>query len=67
MAFQKLLNLKNRQKESLDSIQRHIADNGGEVSIMELIHDAIDIFINQYSDAAVKRYSPTFYDKKGDK
>lgn len=66
MVFQKIVNLKDGQKESLDSIQRQIIDNGGEVSIMALISDSIDVFIGRYSDLAVKRYSPAFYDKKGD-
>lgn len=65
MAFQKLVNLKNGQKEGLDSIQRQIVDNGGEVSIMALISDSIDVFIDRYSDLAIKRYSGMYY-KLGD-
>jgi hypothetical protein len=59
MAFQKLLNLKNEQKESLESIQRKINEQGGNVSLMALISDSIDIFIDQYGDVAIKQYSKT--------
>jgi len=59
MAFQKLVNLETDQKNELDEIQRQIIENGGNVSLMALIIDAIDIFINQYGDAAIKQYSKT--------
>jgi len=59
MAFQKLVNIKNEQKESLEAIRKQINENGEDVSLMALISDAIDIFIDQYGDAAIKRYSKT--------
>ena len=31
---------------------------------MKLITDSIDIFIDLYSDAAIKRYSDSYYGKK---
>jgi hypothetical protein len=65
MAFQKLINLKLKQKNELDSIQKQIKENGGDVSIMELIDDAIQIFIDKYGDEAVKRYSPSYYHRSG--
>lgn len=65
MAFQKLVNLKIKQKNELDSIQKQINENGGDVSIMELIDDAVQIFIDKYSDDAVKRYSPSYYHMSG--
>lgn len=65
MAFQKLVNLKIKQKKELDNIQKQINENGGNVSIMELIDDAIQIFIDKYSDEAVKRYSPSYYHRSG--
>lgn len=65
MAFQKLVNLKIKQKKELDNIQKQINENGGNVSIMELIDDAIQIFIDKYSDDAVKRYSPSYYHGSG--
>lgn len=62
MTYKKLLNLKTKQKDGLDAIQRQIIDNGGEVSLMALISDSIDVFIHKYSDSAIKRYSGLYYD-----
>lgn len=60
MAFQKLVNIKSDQKNELESIQRQIKEEGGNASMMELINDAIAIFINLYADAAVEKYSPLY-------
>lgn len=62
MTFKKLVNIRNEQKEGLDAIQRQIVDNGGDVSIMALISDSIDVFIDSYSDSAIKRYSGLYYE-----
>jgi hypothetical protein len=64
MKFKKLVNLKTDQKDGLDDIQRQVNENGGNVSLMTLINDSIDVFIDSYSDAAIKRYSNTYYEKK---
>ena len=66
MTFKKLVHLKDAEKEGLESIQGQIIQNGGDVSIMELINDAIEIFTNKYKDKAILRYSPAFYNKNGD-
>lgn len=60
MAFQKLVNIKSDQKNGLEMILREISDNGGKASMMELINDAIAIFINLYADEAVEKYSPLY-------
>jgi hypothetical protein len=60
MAFQKLVNMNSDQKNGLEMILREISDNGGKASMMELINDAIAIFINLYADAAVEKYSPLY-------
>ena len=62
MTHKKLLNLKTKQKDGLDAIQRQIVDNGGKVSIMQLISDAIDVFIDHHSDVAIKHYSGFYID-----
>jgi hypothetical protein len=62
MAHKKLLNLKTKQKEKLDAIQREIIKKGGEVSIMALISDSIDVFIDHHSDVAIKHYSGLYID-----
>lgn len=64
--FKKQLNIKTKQKNDLDKIQRQIIENGGNVTLMDLINDAIGIFVSEYGDKAVLRYSPAFYDKKED-
>ena len=61
--YKKLVNLKCEQKDGLDDIQRQISANGGDVSIMELIVDSIQIFIDHYKNAAIERYSLSYYDK----
>lgn len=60
MAFQKLVNMNSDQKNGLEMILKEISDNGGKASMMELINDAIAIFINLYADAAVEKYSPLY-------
>lgn len=62
MAFQKLINLKTVQKNELEEIQRQIMMNGGNVSIMQLISDAIDVFIDHHCDVAIKHYSGFYID-----
>lgn len=61
--YKKLIYLRMEQKEALDEIQKSIDENGGSVSIMRLMQDSIQIFIQHYSEEAIERYSP-FYDKK---
>lgn len=51
------------QKEALNEIKKEIVSNGGSVSIMRLMQDSIEIFIQHYSEEAIERYS-SCYDKK---
>lgn len=64
MGFKKLMNLRQEHKVALDEIQEEIEFNGGYVSLMSLIDDSIQIFIDYYKDEAVKRYSGGRYKKK---
>lgn len=43
MTFKKLVNIKEEQKNELDEIQNQINENSGNVTIMDLINDAIGI------------------------
>lgn len=65
MTFNKLINLKTHQKDGLDEIQFHISENGANVSLAELISDAIDIFIKLYFEQAVDKYSPLYQALEG--
>lgn len=64
MEYKKLVHLRLEQKEALDNIQEEISFNGGYVSVMRLINDSIQIFIDHYGEDAVKRYSPMYAKKK---
>ncbi|ADZ10370.1 hypothetical protein Metbo_2155 [Methanobacterium lacus] len=64
--FKKQINIGIEQKTDLDAIQRQIIENGGKVTLMDLINDAISIFINEYKNKAILKYTPQFYDKKED-
>lgn len=61
--YKKLIYLRLEQKEALDEIQKEIEENGGQVSLVRLIQDSIQIFIQHYKNDAIKRYSH-LYDKK---
>ncbi|MBZ2165209.1 hypothetical protein [Methanobacterium spitsbergense] len=60
MTFKKLIDLKLEQKDGLDDIQFEISENGGSVSLAELISEAIDIFIKFYYEQAVDKHSPLY-------
>ena len=66
MSFKKLINLKVNQKKGLEEIQKQVSENQGNVSLMVLIVDAIDIFINFYSKVAVEKYSPLYKTLEGE-
>lgn len=67
MTFQKLLYIRPEQKEALDEIQAEIESNGGYVSMMSLIDDSIQIFIDYYRDEAIRQHSPKKYIKIRDR
>lgn len=64
MSFKKLLYIREEHKEALDDIKKKIEENGGRVSMMSLIDDSIQVFIDYYEEEAVKRYSPKRYKER---
>jgi len=60
MEYKKLIYLKQGQKEALDELQKKINENGGNVSIMRLINDAVNIFLNNYYEDAIEIYTRTY-------
>lgn len=60
MEYKKLIYLKQGQKEALDELQNKINEKGGNVSIMRLINDAVNIFLNNYCEDAIEIYSRTY-------
>lgn len=61
--YKKLVQIKPEQKEALDEIQEIVNENGSHVSITRLIQDSIQIFVDNYRDEAINRYSPDYYKK----
>lgn len=60
MFYEKLVLLTVSQREKLEDIQRIVKNNGGNVSANQLIRDSLDIFLDNYDDIAVKKYSSSF-------
>lgn len=58
--FKKLLFLTSEQKDALEEIQNKVEEQGGKVSCMRLMQDSINIFIDHYSNEAIKRYSSNY-------
>jgi predicted lactoylglutathione lyase len=59
--YEKLILLTASQREQLEDIQKNVKENGGNVSANQLIRDGIQIFIENYQEAAIRKYS-SFYD-----
>ena len=59
----KLIYIKPEQKQALDNIKDIVYRNGGYVSAMRLVQDAIQIFTDHYTEEAINRYSSN-YSKK---
>ena len=57
MFYEKLVLLTMSQREKLEDIQRIVKNNGGNVSANQLIRDSLEIFLENYEDIAVKKYS----------
>lgn len=64
MSYKKLIYLKPEQKEALNDIKDIIDKNGGCVSMMRLIQDSVQIFIDHYKNEAISRYSSTYKKQK---
>jgi NifU-like protein involved in Fe-S cluster formation len=60
MYVKKLLYLTSEQKIALDEIKNEIEKNGKKISCMRLLQDSIDIFIEHYSNEAIKKYSSNY-------
>ena len=56
----KTLFLSSKQKGKLEAIQRQVKENGGSISVMRLMQDAITIFLEHYKDEAIEKYSPNY-------
>lgn len=54
----KSLHMDTIQKQKLLEIQNEVTNAGGDVSLNQLIRDAIDLLIFAYRNAIVERYSP---------
>jgi hypothetical protein len=61
--YTKLLYLETEQKNALEDIKKKVKKNGGKVSVMRLIQDAIKIFVEHYRYEAIEKYSSS-YSKK---
>ncbi|MFA0834564.1 MAG: hypothetical protein ACC609_11220 [Methanobacterium formicicum] len=54
----KCLYLDTQQKQKLLEIHKEVTNAGGDVSLNQLIRDAIDLLVNSYQKAIVERYTP---------
>lgn len=54
----KLLYITSDQKLKLKELQKEVISKGGEVSLNQIIRDAIDILTYSYKDRIVERYIP---------
>jgi len=54
----KCLYLDTQQKQKLLEIQKKVTNAGGDVSLNQLIRDAIDLLVNSYQKAIVARHTP---------
>lgn len=54
----KLIYLNSKQKEKLQQIKNEVTAIGGDVSVNQLIRDAIDILVCAYKKEIVAQYKP---------
>lgn len=59
----KILYLETLQKQKLLKIQKEVTTAGGDVSMNQLIRDAIDLLVFAYRTAIVERYTPKSLEK----
>jgi len=64
MYHEKLVRLTETQHEELDCVKNVIKKNGGYVSCNQLIRDSLQIFLENYQEIAIKKYSPHYELKK---
>jgi hypothetical protein len=58
--YKKLLYLETEQKSALEGIQKKVKMNNGQVSVMRLIKDSINIFLDYYQEEAIEKYSGNY-------
>lgn len=63
MEHKKLIYLQPYQKEGLDKLQSEISKKGSQVSMMRLISDAVDIYLEYYKEEAVDVYTRTYRER----
>lgn len=54
----KLIFISEEQKQKLLEIQNEVSEHGGDISMNQLIRDAINILIDLYKSEIVKKYEP---------
>ncbi len=54
----KLINISREQSLKLKELNDRVIETGGNTSVSQLIREAIDILINNYSDEVIRKYKP---------
>ena len=60
MFNKKLLYITEEQKIDLERVKTQVKENGGSVSVMRLMQDSIQIFLDHYQEDAIRKYSPIY-------
>jgi len=60
MINKKLLYLTEEQNIGLERVKKEVKENGGTVSVMRLMQDSIQIFLDYYQEDAIRKYSPIY-------
>jgi len=60
MINKKLLYLTEEQNIGLKRVKKEVKENGGTVSVMRLMQDSIQIFLDYYQEDAIRKYSPIY-------
>ena len=60
MFNKKLLYITEEQKIDLERVKTQVKENGGSVSVMRLMQDSIQIFLDNYQEDAIRKYSPIY-------
>ena len=60
MFNKKLLYITEEQKKDLERVKTQVKENGGSVSVMRLMQDSIQIFLDYYQEEAIQKYSPIY-------
>lgn len=60
MYYEKLIRITEEQKSELKAIQTKIFNNGGYISLNQLIRDSIQVYLTNCHEEAIKKYSPYY-------